>query len=128
MQDLPSVPGGNGDDVWWVAIALIVLQTSRHMSDYDFARIQKTREAQAPRADIRDPSDPLPEGEGRLAGAVQVSARVNRRSAIPVDEEDPAHADRRALAAVECSQRCGRTQVGAHRITDCRWRCTDVRG
>ena len=74
--------GGNGDDVWWVAIALIVLQTSRHMSDYDFARIQKTREAQAPRADIRDPSDPLPEGEGRLAGAVQVSARVNRRSAI----------------------------------------------
>ncbi len=58
--------GRNGDDVWWVAIALIVLQTSRHMSDYDFARIQKTREAQAPRADIRDPSDPLPEGEGRL--------------------------------------------------------------
>ena len=74
--------GRNGDDVWWVAIALIVLQTSRHMSDYDFARIQKTREAQAPRVDIRDPSDPLPEGEGRLAGAVQVSARVNRRSAI----------------------------------------------
>ena len=74
--------GRNGDDVWWVAIVLIVLQTSRHMSDYDFARIQKTREAQAPRADIRDPSDPLPEGEGRLAGAVQVSARVNRRSAI----------------------------------------------
>jgi len=71
-----------GIDVWWIAITLIVLQTTRHMSDYDFARIQRLREATAPRADIRDAADPLPQGAGALAAAMETSARINRRSAI----------------------------------------------
>ena len=71
-----------GVDLWWVAIALIVLQTTRHVSDYDFARIQRLREASPWVADIRDPQDPMPQGTGALAGAMQTSARINRRSAI----------------------------------------------
>ncbi len=71
-----------GIDVWWIAVVLVVLQTTRHMSDYDFARIQRLREATAPRADVRDPEDPLPQGAGALASAMQTSARINRRSAV----------------------------------------------
>jgi len=71
-----------GVDLWWVAVALIVLQTTRHVSDYDFARIQRLREASPWVADIRDPQDPMPQGAGALAGAMQTSARINRRSAI----------------------------------------------
>jgi hypothetical protein len=71
-----------GVDLWWVAVALIILQTTRHVSDYDFARIQRLREASPLIADIRDPQDPMPQGAGALAGAMQTSARINRRSAI----------------------------------------------
>lgn len=71
-----------GVDLWWVAVALIVLQTTRHVSDYNFARIQRLREASPLVADIRDPRDPMPESTGALASAMQTSARINRRSAI----------------------------------------------
>ncbi len=46
-----------GIDVWWIAIVLIVMQTTRHVSDYDFARIQRLREAGLPLIDIRQRSD-----------------------------------------------------------------------
>lgn len=71
-----------GVNLWWIAVVLIVLQTSRHVSDYDFSRIQRLREASAPIADICEPEDPLPRGRGALAEAMETSARANRTSAV----------------------------------------------
>ena len=71
-----------GIDVWWIAITLIALQTTRHVSDYDFARIQRLREASLPLVDIRQRSDDHQPARGGLAGAMQASARINRRSAV----------------------------------------------
>ena len=71
-----------GIDVWWIAIALIVLQTTRHVSDYDFARIQRLREATVPEVDIRDVGDGRQQGRGGLSVAMDASARMNRRSAV----------------------------------------------
>jgi phosphatidylglycerophosphate synthase len=71
-----------GVDVWWIAITLVVLQTTRHVSDYDFARIQRLREAQVPAVDIRERSDGRMSASGSLASAMQASARINRRSAV----------------------------------------------
>lgn len=74
--------GVMGGDAWWIAITLIVLQTTRHVSDYDFARIQRLREANVPQVDIRQRSDGRVSARGGLAGAMQASARINRRSAV----------------------------------------------
>lgn len=71
-----------GMDVWWIAIALVVLQTTRHVSDYDFARIQRLREARVPEIGIRQSDDGRTRGSGALAGAMHTSARVNRRSGV----------------------------------------------
>ena len=71
-----------GVDVWWIAIALIVLQTTRHVSDYDFALVQRLREATVPAASIREPSDGRHAARGGLSAAMDVSARMNRRSAV----------------------------------------------
>lgn len=71
-----------GIDVWWIAIVLIVLQTTRHVSDYDFARIQRLREATVPAVDIRETGDGRDVGRGGLAVAMDASARMNRRSAV----------------------------------------------
>ena len=67
-----------GLSAWWVAVVLIVVQTVRHMADYTFARIQRLREAKvSPRA-LTDPDDGASDGLGLL----EVSARMNRRSAV----------------------------------------------
>lgn len=71
-----------GVDVWWIAIALIVLQTTRHVSDYDFARIQRLREATVPEVDISDVSDGRQHGRSGLSAAMDASARMNRRSGV----------------------------------------------
>ncbi len=71
-----------GVDVWWIAIAMMVLQTVRHVSDYDFARIQRLREASVPAVDIRQIGDGRELMGGGLAVAMDVSARMNRRSTI----------------------------------------------
>lgn len=71
-----------GFDVWWIAVVLIVLQTTRHVFDYDFARIQRLREATVPAVDIREPEDGRSSSHGGLTVAVDASARMNRRSAV----------------------------------------------
>jgi len=71
-----------GANVWWLAITLIALQTTRHVTDYDFARIQRLREAELLRVDIRQQGDDRQAARGGLAGAMQASARINRRSAV----------------------------------------------
>jgi len=68
-----------GLDAWWIALALIVLQTARHMSDYNFSRIQRLREATVvPRA-LDDPSD---DHVGGWSSAIEVSTRMNRIQAV----------------------------------------------
>jgi len=69
-----------GVDIWWLAIVMLALQTFRHITDYDFARIQRLREASVPRGDLRERSDGRDASRGALAGAMETSARINRRS------------------------------------------------
>lgn len=71
-----------GVDIWWLAIAMLILQTVRHITDYDFARIQRLREATVHVQDIRERSDGRESRRGVLAGAMETSARINRRSAV----------------------------------------------
>ena len=71
-----------GFDAWWIAVALIVIQTTRHVSDYDFARVQRLREATVPFVDIREPGDGRDVPRSGLAVAMDASSRMNRRSAV----------------------------------------------
>ena len=61
---------------WCVAVILMIVQTARHMGDYNFAAIQKMREAALPFASIIDPQDPWGDG------AATFSVRVNSRSGV----------------------------------------------
>ena len=61
---------------WCVAVILMIVQTARHMGDYNFAAIQKMREAALPFASIVDPQDPWGDG------AATFSVRVNSRSGV----------------------------------------------
>ena len=71
-----------GIDPWLIAIALIVLQTTRHVTDYDFARIQRLREATVPHVDIRQIDDGRHVERHGLSRAMVASSRMNRRSVI----------------------------------------------
>ena len=73
-----------GIDIWWIAIVLVALQTTRHMSDYDFSRVQRMREAYVPDRDIRERSDGVSGAAGgwSVGGAMEASTRLNRRDAV----------------------------------------------
>jgi len=67
-----------GSPAWWVAVVLIVVQTVRHMSDYNFSRVQRLREAYvAPR-----PLSDFDDGAATADGVLEVSARMNRRAEV----------------------------------------------
>lgn len=68
-----------GLDAWWIALALIVLQTTRHMSDYNFSRLQRLREATVQPRPLDEPADDDVIGWG---SAVEVSTRMNRVQAV----------------------------------------------
>ena len=69
-------------DAWWLAVALVALQTSRHVSDYDFAMVQRLRETIVPIRDVREVTDGLDRGMSTLDEAMKVSSRLNTRSWI----------------------------------------------
>ena len=73
-----------GVDIWWLAVVLVVLQTTRHMSDYDFSRVQRLREAHVPTRDVRLPEDGAEGSAGgwSVSGAMELSTRMNRRDAV----------------------------------------------
>lgn len=73
-----------GVDIWWLAVVLVVLQTTRHMSDYDFSRVQRMREAHVPVRAIRLPDDGAAGEAGgwSVSGAMEMSTRMNRRDAV----------------------------------------------
>ena len=73
-----------GADLWPLALVMMVLQTVRHMTDYDFSRVQRSREARVEPRDFADRSDGAEGGAGgwSIAGAMEMSSRVNRRSAV----------------------------------------------
>jgi hypothetical protein len=74
----------SGIDIWWLAIVLVVLQTTRHMSDYDFSRIQRLREASVPRRDVRLRDDGAEGAAGgwSVSSAMEMSTRMNSRDAV----------------------------------------------
>ncbi|MHB1067344.1 MAG: DUF5941 domain-containing protein [Candidatus Nanopelagicales bacterium] len=73
-----------GLDIWWLAVVLVVLQTTRHMSDYDFSRVQRLREAYVPPRDIAIADDGADGTAGgwSVSGAMELSSRMNRRDAV----------------------------------------------
>lgn len=70
-----------GIDIWPLAVVMVVLQTTRHMTDYDFSRVQRAREARVEPRPITDPDDGAARAGG-VAGAMELSARANRRDAV----------------------------------------------
>lgn len=67
-----------GLSAWWIAVVLIVVQTVRHMSDYNFSRIQRRREAHVTPRPLTDPDD----GAATAGGVLEASARMNRRVGV----------------------------------------------
>ena len=63
---------------WSLALILMVVQTARHMGDYNFAAIQRIREIGLPFAAISDPQDPW----GSQSGAIALSTQINSRPFI----------------------------------------------
>ncbi len=73
-----------GVDLWWLALVLVVLQTTRHLTDYDFSRVQRLREATVAPRDVRIADDGVESGAGgwSVAGAMAASSRLNRRDVV----------------------------------------------
>ncbi len=71
------VTGVQSQFAWGLALLLMIVQTARHMGDYNFAAIQKMREAALPRASILDPRDPW--GEDYATFSVRVNSRTSLR-------------------------------------------------
>lgn len=73
-----------GIDIWPLALVMVVLQTTRHMTDYDFSRVQRRREALVLPRSVLEPSDGAAGSASgwSVQGAMELSARVNRRDAV----------------------------------------------
>lgn len=72
----------HGVDIWWLALVMMVLQTTRHMTDYDFSRVQRQREAVVPVTDIVERADLTAASGWSVSGAMEISTRMNSRNAI----------------------------------------------
>lgn len=74
--------GAASTGAWQLALALVVLQTTRHMMDYDFAAVQRQRECALIVRDIRDPHDVVSAGDWSAERALEASAAANRRPMV----------------------------------------------
>ena len=74
---LAAGAGRNGTDLWLLAAVVMTLQTTRHMWDYDFARVQRLRETWVPARALDVRADGGAVGTG---AALELSARLSERS------------------------------------------------
>lgn len=74
--------GAASTGAWQLALALVVLQTTRHMMDYDFAAVQRQRECALIVRDIRDPNDAVSAGDWSAERALEAFAAANRRPIV----------------------------------------------
>lgn len=72
------VMGVDSWQAWTLAIVLMIVQTARHMGDYNFAAIQRLREVGLPAAALTDPTDPW----GDHRSALTKFTQSNRRAPI----------------------------------------------
>ena len=70
-----------GVDLWPLAIVLVVLLTTRHMTDYAFSRVQRAREARVEVRAVDELGEVVAAGGG-IAAAMEVSSRINRHDAV----------------------------------------------
>lgn len=69
----------HGSDLWLLAALVMVMQSVRHIGDYDFSRVQRIRESWVPRADITVLTDAAGKGTG---ATLEISAALNQRSNV----------------------------------------------
>lgn len=64
-----------GSDIWLLAALVMIMQTVRHVGDYDFSRVQRIRESWVAARAIADPFDGGAAGSGAtLARAAQLTS------------------------------------------------------
>ena len=68
-----------GHDIWLLAALVMIMQTVRHVGDYDFSRVQRIRESWVAPWPIEDPSDGGAAGSG---ATLELSAQLNRNSRV----------------------------------------------
>ncbi len=69
----------SGADIWLLAALVMIMQTVRHVGDYDFSRVQRIREAWVPARPFEDPDDGGAAGTG---ATLELSAQLNRSSRV----------------------------------------------
>jgi len=69
----------SGRDIWMLAALVMIMQTVRHVGDYDFSRVQRIREAWVP---ARPFEDPLDGGAAGTGATLELSAQLNRSSRV----------------------------------------------
>ncbi len=69
----------SGRDIWLLAVLVMIVQTVRHIGDYDFSRVQRIRESWVARRPIEDPTDGGAAGSG---ATLALSAQLNLNSRV----------------------------------------------
>jgi phosphatidylglycerophosphate synthase len=65
----------SGRDIWLLATLVMIMQTVRHVGDYNFSRVQRIRESWVPARPLLDPADGGAAGSG---ATLALSAQLNR--------------------------------------------------
>ncbi len=68
-----------GQDIWLLAALVMIMQTVRHVGDYDFSRVQRVRESWVPARPIEDAGDGGAAGSG---ATLELSAQMNLDSRV----------------------------------------------
>ena len=68
-----------GHDIWLLASLVMIMQTVRHVGDYDFSRVQRIRESWVPARPIEDAGDGGAAGSG---ATLELSAQMNLDSRV----------------------------------------------